>query len=137
MQYSYTQRKGKVMEIRGLSQGLSVFYIDARIMYRTKNGYEGVETFPTFWTVGGTPEDAIKNAINILNPYHTLDSKGYIFQNYSISAVNADFDSEHRMVTHCGHRFCNTCDAPEGKHYDDAHVFNHTCIDNICSGTRY
>lgn len=124
------------MEIRGLSQGLGVFYIEARIMYRTKDGYEGVETFPTFWTVGGTPEDAIKNAIKILNPYHTLDSSAHIFQNFSISAVNADVDSEYRMVTHCAHRKCNTCWEYEGKaHQDMAHEFNHTCIDNICKVT--
>lgn len=122
------------MSIRGLAQGLAVFYIDARIMYRTKDGYEGVETFPTFWTVGGTPEDAIKNAIQILNPYHTLDSKGYIFQNFSISAVNADYNSEYRYVTHCGRRFCDTCGFEECDHRTEsyAHGFNHTCMDNIC-----
>lgn len=115
------------MDIRGLAQGLGVFYIEARIQHRTKDGYEGTVTFPSFWAVGGTPEDAIQNAIQILSPYRYPG-----FQNFSISAVNADFDSDYQMVTHCGFRECNTCGAPWNKHYDDAHDFNHTCIDNIC-----
>ena len=125
------------MEIRGLSAGLGVFLVEPRIFYRTKDGYEGVESFPTMYVVGGTEEDAIGNAIQILNPYHTLDSKGYIFVNFSISAVNADPDSAYRMVTHCGQRFCNTCGFEEQDHRTEsyAHVFNHTCIDNICKVT--
>lgn len=124
------------MEIRGLSQGLSVFYIEARIMYRTEDGYDGVETFPTFWTVGGTPEDAIKNAEKILKP-RTQIPKSSQFVNFSIFAVNADVDSEYRSVIRCAHRFCNTCSLSEGvAHTDMAHEFNHTCIDNICNEYR-
>lgn len=119
------------MEIRGLANGLGVFHIEARIHFRTKDGYEGTKTFPTFWTVGGTEEDAIKNAIQILNPHgHIVD--GDTFLNYSISAVNADPDSEYRSVTRCAFRVCNTCSFPENLHMDTAHEFNHTCIDNIC-----
>lgn len=121
------------MEIRGLGNGLAVFLVEPRIFYRTKDGYEGVDSFPTFYVVGGTEEDAIKNAVGILSPYHRTD--GSQFLNFSISAVNADPDAPYRMVTHCAHRFCNTCGEREGIrfHRDTGHEFHHTCIDNICS----
>lgn len=123
------------MEIRGLANGLGVFYIEARIMYRTKDGYSGTRTFPTFWTVGGTPEDAIRNAADIIDPTENIPH-GALYMNASISAVNADPNSEYRMVTHCTLRACNTCGGLETTHEDMAHEWNHTCIDNICREVR-
>lgn len=82
------------MEIRGLSNGLGLFNVEVRIMYRTKDGYEGVKSFPTMYVVGGNENDAIYNAIDIVNPMGHMN-KGETITRYVVHVYNADPQSEY------------------------------------------
>lgn len=89
------------MEIRGLSNGLGLFYVEVRIHYTTKDGYEGTRSFPTMYVVGGNATDAMKNAIKIVNPRgHMVD--GDTFRYWTAYAVNADPNSAYQGFTDRG-----------------------------------
>lgn len=78
-------------DVRGLAQGMNLYHVEMRIHYRNFDGYDGTETYPTMYTVGGNEMDALQNAVIIHRVKEFPGAYGY-----SASVINADpyFDSE-------------------------------------------
>lgn len=55
------------MNVNGLAQGMGLFHVTARVLTATTDGYQGSRDVPTFYTVGGNPIDAFRNAVVLLN----------------------------------------------------------------------
>ena len=78
------------MEALGIPTGMNQFYIHVSVLTRTPDGWNGSKKYPTFWTVGGTPLDALTHARTIIGLHHGTSIGAATVQGFTVSTTYTD-----------------------------------------------